>query len=163
MNYKSGGFQQVTEDALGNFEELKLDYVPEEEGYMMIYTANQTLENLNVYFDDMAVTHTSGPIIRTDDYYPFGMTFNTSVLDGALTNKYLYNGVEFNGISGMYETKFRQYDAALGRFNRIDPLAGMMTGVSPYHFGFNNPVVFNDPLGLMGSSGNLAWIWKSLE
>ena len=28
MNYKSGGFQQVTEDALGNFEDLKLDYVP---------------------------------------------------------------------------------------------------------------------------------------
>jgi hypothetical protein len=30
------------------------------------------------------------------------------------------------------------------------PLAAMVPGLSPYHFGFNNPVHYNDPLGLMG-------------
>ena len=129
---------------------------PQEEGYMMVYTANQTNEDLNVYFDDMAVTHTSGPIIRTDDYYPFGMTFNTSVLDGALTNKYLFNGIEHQPDLGLntYQTIFRTYDPVLGRFLQIDPLADFMPGINPYSFGFDNPVNLADPDGL----GPLDWL-----
>ncbi|MCG8309279.1 MAG: hypothetical protein MI975_17935, partial [Cytophagales bacterium] len=68
--FKKGGFKQVSEAASGNFEELRLEYVPEEEGTLMIYTANQTNENLDVYMDDMMVMHTEGPIVRADDYYP---------------------------------------------------------------------------------------------
>jgi hypothetical protein len=81
-NFKSGGYRQVSEAALGSFEELALDFMPEEEGTMMIYTANQTAEDLDVYMDDMMVMHTEGPIIRVDDYYPFGLTFNTSERSG---------------------------------------------------------------------------------
>src|SRR5690606_9236404 len=80
MNYKTGGFKQVSDEGLGQFEELSLEFAPEEEGWLMIYTANQTAEDLDVYFDQMTVAHTSGPIIRVDDYYPFGMTFNTGQL-----------------------------------------------------------------------------------
>ncbi len=147
MNYKSGGFQQVTEDALGNFEELTLDYVPEEEGYMMIYTANQTSEDLNVYFDDMAVTHTSGPIIRTDDYYPFGLTFNTSVLDGALTNRFLFNGIERDTELGLNWdiAEFRSYDPAIARWLQIDPKTSEKE--SPYVGMGNSPIFYSDPLG----------------
>jgi hypothetical protein len=55
-NFKSGGYRQVSESALGSFEELSLEYFPEEEGTMMIYTANQTAEDLDVYMDDMMAT-----------------------------------------------------------------------------------------------------------
>ena len=81
-NFKNGGYRQVSEAALGSFEELSLDFAPEEEGTMIIYTANQTAEDLDVYMDDMMVLHTEGPIIRMDDYYPFGLTFNTSERSG---------------------------------------------------------------------------------
>ncbi len=164
MNYKSGGFQQVTEDALGNFEDLKLDYVPEEEGYMMIYTANQTSENLNVYFDDMAVTHTSGPIIRTDDYYPFGMTFNTSVLDGALTNKYLYNGKEKQELTDWYDYGARMYMPELGRWGVVDLKGEKYPSASPYNYAGNNPILYVDPNGeelivtFIGSGSNTKFI-----
>lgn len=43
---------------------------------------------------------------------------------------------------------YRQYDNALGRFNSIDALAELMPSVTPYHFGFNNPVYWGDPTGL---------------
>jgi hypothetical protein len=43
---------------------------------------------------------------------------------------------------------FRQYDNTLGRFNVIDPLAEKDYGITPYHFGYDNPVLFGDPIGL---------------
>jgi hypothetical protein len=47
---------------------------------------------------------------------------------------------------------YRQYDNALGRFNSIDALAELMPSITPYHFGFNNPVYWGDPSGLKPSS-----------
>jgi hypothetical protein len=46
------------------------------------------------------------------------------------------------------ETPFRPYDAQLGRFHGVDLLADMFPGITPMHFGYNNPVMFNDPTGL---------------
>ena len=63
---------------------------------------------------------------------------------------YKYNGVELDKQTQTYETFYRGYDAALGRFMQIDPLVDFIPSISSYHFGFNNPVAFNDPLGLMG-------------
>ena len=37
-------YRQVSEAELGSFEELALDYTPEERGNMMIYTANLAAE-----------------------------------------------------------------------------------------------------------------------
>lgn len=45
-------------------------------------------------------------------------------------------------------TLFRLYDPALGRFTSIDPLADFFPGISPYSFGFDNPILFGDPDGL---------------
>ena len=73
--FKKGGFKQVSEQALGSFETLSLDYVPEEEGTMMISTSNQTAEPLDVFMGDIMVLHTEGPIVRVDDYYHIEMTF----------------------------------------------------------------------------------------
>ena len=91
--YKRGGFKQVSSAALNSFEALSMEFSPDEEGYMMIYVANQTDESLNVYMDDMTITHIEGPIIRTDDYYPFGLTFNSSERSGFTTPPDLNGGV----------------------------------------------------------------------
>jgi hypothetical protein len=52
----------------------------------------------------------------------------------------------------MYDTPFRSYDAQLGRFHKIDPLADLAPGINPYRFGFNNPISMNDPTGLYEGS-----------
>jgi hypothetical protein len=52
----------------------------------------------------------------------------------------------------MYDTPFRSYDAQLGRFHQIDPLADLAPGINPYRFGFNNPISLNDPTGLYEGS-----------
>ena len=56
------------------------------------------------------------------------------------------------GSTGWYETAYRGYDAALGRFMQVDPLALADYQVSPYVYAGNNPIVFNDPDGLLKRS-----------
>lgn len=45
------------------------------------------------------------------------------------------------------------YDNALGRFHNIDKMTDIMPSLSPYRFAFNNPVLWNDPTGLLESGG----------
>ena len=76
--------------------------------------------------------------------------------DGEL--KYQFNGmVEKEQAFGLelYETPFRSYDAQLGRFWQVEPLADIYVGVSMYQFGYNNPISFNDPSGLSSDDPNM--------
>jgi RHS repeat-associated protein len=51
------------------------------------------------------------------------------------SNDVLYNdGSELNQASGWYETMFKGYDAALGRFLQVDPLAVVDVWVSPFSY-----------------------------
>lgn len=64
--------------------------------------------------------------------------------------KYKYNGKEYQDELGLNTSAmdFRQYDSALGRFVVIDPFSELSYSMTPYKFAYNNPVFWNDPLGL---------------
>jgi RHS repeat-associated protein len=118
-------------------------------GYLYIYVSNES--NLPVYFDNLAVTHTPGPIVEETHYYPFGLTMaaiSSKILPSNYTeNKFKFNGAEFNSVYDInqYEFFYRNYDPQIGRWHGLDPKPN--ESVSLYSAMNNNPVLFNDLLG----------------
>lgn len=45
-----------------------------------------------MYFDDFKVESVENPMVQSQDYYPFGLTFNSYQRASALPNQYLFNG-----------------------------------------------------------------------
>lgn len=131
-----------------------LDRVIKEAGYMFVYLSYENESNNFVQFDDLKIVHTQTNIVQYNEYYPYGLQAGTSwTRDQTTGNNYLFNEAnELNPTTGWYETFFRNYDAALGRFTGIDPLATKFNSLNSYHFGFNNPVMFNDPMGAEGAA-----------
>jgi RHS repeat-associated protein len=119
-----------------------------EAGYVFVYLSYDDDSNNWVYFDDLKVTHTKTNIIQYNEYYPFGLQTGNSWTRKNHKNDFLYNASsEFNQASGWYETFYRGYDPALGRFMQVDPMAAQYASITPYNYCGSNPVMFNDPLG----------------
>ncbi|HLO80579.1 MAG TPA: RHS repeat-associated core domain-containing protein [Chitinophagaceae bacterium] len=114
-------------------------------GYLYIYVSNES--NLNVFFDNLNVSHTNGPILEETHYYPFGLTMagiSSRALNGVAESKIKYNEMElqskeFSDGSGleMYEYKYRFYYHQIGRFISQDRLADKYPHYAPYQFAGN--------------------------
>jgi RHS repeat-associated protein len=142
-------------------------------GYVYIYVSNET-PNINVYWDNLQVTHLHGHLLQEEGYYPFGLEMKAVSSQAAMKmqTRYKFNAgteLEDNFNVDYYETAAREYDAQIGRFTGIDAMSEKTMALTTYQFGGNNPVSFNDPSGLLlkkrediyDSYGN--WNWNDVE
>jgi len=105
------------------------------------YNITDHLGNVRMVLDE------SGNVDQISNCYPFGMRFGTS---GSSSNKYLYNGKELQEETDWLDYGARMYDASIGRFHTIDPMADKFLWQSPFVYANNNPVNLIDYNGESG-------------
>ena len=152
MNYVTAGFEQLSTAAhgVGVHETLSMDgIVAEQEGYILAYLSNENAEPVNVHFDDFTVTQTKTRVVSSQDYYPFGGTFNSFTRNYSEPQRFKYNGKELEEETGWSDFGARQYDRWSGRWMGMDPLGDLRNWVSPYNFVQNNPINRVDPDGAL--------------
>ncbi|WP_236545598.1 RHS repeat domain-containing protein [Tenacibaculum maritimum] len=129
------------------------------QGFKYVYQYKDHLGNVRLSYTDNnndGVITPSTEIIEESNYYPFGLKHkgynnNVSSLGNSTAQKFGYNGKELNEELGLEWHDFgaRNYDASLGRWMNLDPLAEQMRRHSPYNYAFDNPIFFIDPDGMM--------------
>ena len=123
-----------------------------EPGLAYIYLSNETGTRVEVFFDDFKVTHTNSQIVQKDDYYPFGLSFNSYQRPSSTSQNFKFQGQEHISDLGLnwYSFKWRNHQPDLGRFFNIDPLAADYVHNSPYAFAENKVLTFIELEGLEG-------------
>lgn len=135
-------------------------------GFNYVYQYKDHLGNIRLSYSDgngngsIQSGSTYTEIIKENNYYPFGLTHkgyneggntaigNTAALRWRYNNKELQDE-DINGKTlDWYDFGARNYDATLGRWMNIDPLAEKMRRHSPYNYVFNNPIYWIDPDGM---------------
>ncbi len=161
-------YKRISTLAKGNevWEELTLPhFTAPAKGRVEIFVVNES--SLDVWFDDLTIAFEGALIAQENHYDPWGLELagiGKQGLDRFTFNAQSEKQKDLNGGKGyFYETDFRGYDPQLGRFHGYDALASAFSGITPYQFGFNNPMRFNDPTGLSandffkGSNGSVVW------
>ena len=141
------GYKQITEAGKesgqdGQHDYLSLTFQAKQAGYLYIYLSNDNPIPVEVYFDDFKAEQISSPVVQQDDYYPFGLTFNSYSRENGVPNKMKFGGKEEQTELALntIDWGWRQYDPAIGRWNVIDQWAEKYSTMSPYAFVSNNPV-----------------------
>ena len=112
-------------------------------------------------FEDDGTTTNTVKLIQENSYYAFGMQMTGGYTPATNPNKKLYNaGSEWqddiDGLADYYSTFYREYDPVIGRFNGVDPMSASFESWTTYHYSYNNPINFNDPMGDLPENPNVA-------
>jgi RHS repeat-associated protein len=149
----------VTTDYIDGFVYIgsSLSYFPMPEGRVRNtgsslkpeYIIKDQQGNARISFEE-STTAGVPQVTQENSYYGMGMTVAT-IIPGA-PNKKLYNGDsewqnDYANAPDYYQTLNRNYDAALGRFIAVDPMAEATESMSVYQYANNNPIMMNDPEG----------------
>ncbi|WP_132066303.1 RHS repeat domain-containing protein, partial [Aquimarina spinulae] len=124
----------------------------EADGYKYVYQFKDHLGNIRLSYKDAdkngAITQSE--IVQEKNYYPFGLQHKGYNFDvKGRKHDYGYNGKEEQSELGLDWIDYgaRNYNAAIGRWMNMDPLAEKYYDKSSYNYSLNNPVFFVDPDG----------------
>jgi RHS repeat-associated protein len=132
------------------------------------YTLKDHLGNARITFTDKngnGIVDVPTDIVQENHYYPFGYNYEGAwrMNDVGRDHKYQYNYKELHDDFGfnLYAYGARYYDAAIGRFTGVDPIADQFAWVSPFNYAENEPIANIDLHGLQKVSIHLIGVAKT--
>lgn len=153
------GSVTTTTDYCGNviYENNTAKLLLTEEGYVSLNDNKYHYYLKDHQGNNRAVVDQNGNVEETNHYYPFGGVFANT----GNAQPYKYNGKELDTKKGLnwYDYGARHYDAALGRWHAVDPMAEKYYGVSPYVYCNNLPARYIDTDGrkIVDTKGNIIY------
>jgi RHS repeat-associated protein len=121
------------------------------------YFLKDQLGNIRVVFNKKPLPEPNNipKLLSTDDYYPFGLTFNSKI--GSPRNDYRFQGQEHQDdfLINWSSFKWRNHQPDIGRFFNIDPLAHKYVHNSPYAFSENKLINMIELEGLEAVPKNI--------
>ena len=94
-----------------------------------------------------AVVYGNGTVKEALDYYPFGLLMPGRAYQLGSDTKEKFTGKERDSETGLDYFGTRYYWAAGGRWWSVDISADNYPAWSPFHYTFNNPIIFVDLFG----------------
>jgi RHS repeat-associated protein len=114
------------------------------------YVLDDTLGGSNV------VTDSSGTVVETLDYYPYGATRIDNLANGAISEQRKFIGQEYDAATSLSYLNARYYDGGRGQFVSEDPVfwgdpaqqnLKNPQDLNSYSYADDNPIVHEDPTG----------------
>ena len=94
------------------------------------------------------IVNASGARVAHNDFYPFGMLMPGRMQEASsVDGRYKFTGKERDTETNYDYFGARYYDARIGRWLQVDPLASERPGLNPYHYVQNSPINRFDPYG----------------
>lgn len=117
--------------------------------------------------NNRVVLSSSGNVEQVTHYYAFGGIFGDAGTNADL-QRYKYNEKELDRMNGLdlYDYGARYYDAALGCWHVMDPMAEKYYTISPHAYCNNNPIIYIDPTGMdwyEKNNGSIVWTEHSSQ
>jgi RHS repeat-associated protein len=136
--------QALRRTATDEWQLLQADTKADSTGFVLVSLVNET--DTPAYFDDMALSRVASTPYQENHYDPFGLNLVGIEQADVPNSAFQYNGKEKQEDFGLNWVDYgaRMYDAQIGRWQMIDPLAEKMRRWSPYNFCFDNPTRFVD-------------------
>jgi RHS repeat-associated protein len=106
----------------------------------------------------VALTDSNGAVTDQYCYGPYGTDWGHTGTNSIPFRWLGSHGVFTVGGSSLHLTRFRAYDAGIGRFLSSDPV-GLGGGANLYAYCLGNPLAYIDPLGL-GAEANSTSPWE---
>ena len=139
----------VTTDYCGNvvYENGVPQILLTEAGYVSLTDGKYHYYLKDHQGNNRVVVDEEGTVEEVNHYYPFGGVFSST----GDAQPYKYNGKELDRKGGLdwYDYGARYYDAALGRWHVVDPMAEEYYSISPYEYCNNSPIIYIDPTGML--------------